>query len=58
MWQLVLIVALAGFLVGVAYADFVVTWKQRHHISVDAIFLTFLSIFCAGGAVVIAHLPN
>ncbi len=58
MWQLVLIVALAGFLAGFACADFIATWKLHKWISTDAIFFSLLSMICVGGAIAIAHFPN
>ena len=33
----------AGYFAGFAHADLIVTWRQRHHVSTDAIFMIVMA---------------
>jgi len=39
-----IVAALGGFYLGVAYADFVMTWRLKRRLSVDAFFLVALAL--------------
>lgn len=43
----------AGYFAGFAHADFLVTWRQRRHVSIDAVFLSGMAAMIAmvGGAI-------